>query len=90
MKKKHLMIVTAFVLSMAVFGAALWKRSAIVPQVRPFVRKLYRKAGPSGETTIKAVPNSVSTSQLVRVCPRCRTELAEKAEYCAECGEKMA
>jgi len=76
---------------MAVFGAAVWKRSAVVPQVKPFVRRLYRKkSGLGGETTIKPVSKSVPTSGLVRVCPRCRTELTDKAEYCGECGEKMA
>ena len=76
---------------MAVFGAAVWKRSAIVPQVKPFVRRLYRKkSGLGGETTIKPVSKPVPTLGLVRVCPRCRTELTDKAEYCAECGEKMA
>jgi uncharacterized repeat protein (TIGR02543 family) len=75
----------------AVFGAAVWKRSAITPHVRPFVRRLYKKkgSGVSGEPVLKPTPEPVSTTGLVRACPRCRTELAEKAEYCTECGEKL-
>jgi len=75
----------------AVFGAAVWKRSAIAPHVRPFVRRLYRKKTPNlgTEQTLKPTPQAVSISGLVRVCPRCRTEVAEKTEYCIECGEKL-
>jgi len=73
----------------AVFGAAVWKRSAIAPHVQPFVRRLYKKktSGVSTEQSVKPVPQQVSG--LVRVCPRCRTEVAEKAEYCTECGDKL-
>jgi hypothetical protein len=74
-----------------VFGTAIWKRSAIAPHIRPFVRRLYRKktSSSSAESTLKPTPQTTSVSNLVRVCPRCRTEIGEKAEYCVECGEKL-
>ena len=82
---------TSVFTGLAVFGAAVWKRSAITPHVRPFVRRLYRKKTSGlGEVTVKPTPQPMSTSSLVRACPRCRTELAEQADYCTECGEKLA
>ena len=75
----------------AAFGAVVWKRSAITPYIRPFVRRLYgkRNANLNAEPTLKPTPQPESNPSLVRLCPRCRTEVAEKAKFCVECGEKL-
>lgn len=77
--------VTASIMaSAAAVGGIFWKRDVIAPALKPFVKRLYRVKG--GRPPKKSFP---TLKEAVKLCPKCKAEVTEPAEYCMECGEKL-